>query len=130
MSGEITDIKTSGTKKITIEKSNGKEVTYELTDDVTIKEGSSTKKLSYLDEGMDVKLTLNKKDEVTKIEIDEDSDTVSGEVTKTKTSGTKYIEIEKSNGKEAKYYLTDKVTIKEDGSTKSLAILKRVWKLS
>ena len=69
--GEVTYIKTSGSSKyIEIEKSNGKEVEYDLASSVTVKKGSSTKSLSYVEEGMDVKLTLNSKNDVTKIEIE------------------------------------------------------------
>lgn len=121
--GEVIYIKTSGTKKIEIEKSNGSEVSYNLLDSVTVKEDGRSRSLSYIDLGMDVELTLNSDNKVTRIEITGSTTSVKGEVTYIKTSGTKKIRIEKSNGSETTYYLADSVKVKKDGNTKSLSYI-------
>ncbi|MGC7847728.1 hypothetical protein ACP3TJ_11860, partial [Desulforudis sp. 1088] len=117
--GTVTYIRTSGTKRIMIEKSNGQEETYYLADSVTVKEGSATRSLGYIEEDMLVELTLNSDDKVTRIEISGRA-YVSGDVTYIRTSGTKRIMIEKSNGDEETYYLAETVTVKEGSATRSL----------
>ncbi|MFZ5634785.1 MAG: S-layer homology domain-containing protein [Bacillota bacterium] len=117
--GEVTDIRTSGTKRIDIEESDGDEETYYIDNDVTVKEGSAARTLDYIDEGMEVRLTLDVDSRVTRIEIIDES-TVEGEVIDIITSGSDRIRIEKSNGDIETYYLDDDVTVKEDGSSRDL----------
>ncbi|MFZ5898742.1 MAG: S-layer homology domain-containing protein [Bacillota bacterium] len=123
LEGAVTYIKTSGTKRITIEKSSGREESYYLADSVTVKEGSATRSLSYVEEGMQVRLTLDGDNKVSRIDIT-DSAALEGAVTYIKTSGTKRITIEKSSGREESYYLADSVTVKEGSATRSLSYVK------
>ncbi|MEW6727464.1 MAG: S-layer homology domain-containing protein [Bacillota bacterium] len=123
LEGAVIYIRTSGTKRIMIEKSNGQEETYYLADSVTVKEGSATRSLGYIEEGMQVKLTLNSDDKVTRIEITAPAG-IQGTVTYIRTSGTKRIMIEKSNGDEETYYLAETVTVKEGSATRSLGYIE------
>ncbi|KJS17576.1 MAG: hypothetical protein VR69_04390 [Peptococcaceae bacterium BRH_c4b] len=123
--GEVTYISTSGTKRIKIEKSNNKEVTYYLADGVTVKDGGTSKSLSYIDTGLDVKLYLNDDDKVIRIEIIGSSSTVRGEVTSIRTSGTKRIWIKLSSGSEKNYYLSDDVKVTEGSATKNLSYIDK-----
>lgn len=116
--GEVTDIRTSGDMRIEIEESGGDEETYYLDDDVIVKEGSATRDLDDIEEGMEVKLTLDEDDRVTRIDIKDES-IVEGEVTYISTSGGDRIRIEE-DGDEETYYLDDDVTVKEDGSSRDL----------
>lgn len=124
--GEVTYIKTSGTKRITIEKDNGSKVSYDLDSDVDVRKGSSYKSLSYVDEGMYVELTLNNKDKVTDIYIRNSnsgsgsSDLVKGEVTYIKTSGTRKITVDKDGGSENTYYINDNAVIKQGVINKNI----------
>lgn len=72
VSGEVIYVKTSGSKKIEIEKSKGKEYSYDISSEVTVIDGDSIVKLSSIDDGMDVILYIdeNEDDEVVQIEID------------------------------------------------------------
>lgn len=117
--GEVTDIRTSGTKRIKIEKSNGSEATYYLASGVIVRDGSVNGHLEDVAEGKNVRLTLDKDNKVTKIEITSES-TVEGEVTFISTAGVDIIKIEKSSGSEKTYYLDDDVAVKEDGRSRDL----------
>lgn len=117
--GEVTYVKTSGTKRIEITKSNGDDKAYYLADGVTVREGSATRTLDDVRDGMNVKLYLNDDSRVIRIEIADES-TVEGEVTYISASGTKRIRIKKSGGSEKTYYMNGNVTVKEDGRTRSL----------
>ena len=128
LEGEVTDIRTSGTEKITIEKDNGREVTYYLDDDVVVREDSYSRSLSYVDEGMEVRLVLNGDNKVSRIIITDSSDSsgaTGGEVTYIRTSGTERITIEDDDGDDHTYYIDDDVTVKEDGTTRSLSYVKK-----
>ncbi len=119
--GEVTDIHTSGTKKITIDQSNNKEETYYLADGVIVDEDGTNRTLSYMDTGLDVKLYLNSDDKVIRIDIMGSSSTVRGEVTTIRTSGTKRIWIKLSSGSEKNYYLLDDVKVMDGSATRSLS---------
>ncbi|GAB6159011.1 hypothetical protein JCM39194_22110 [Desulfotomaculum varum] len=120
--GEVLSIKTTGSKKITIEDSRGKENSYSLISGVTVKESSKSCSLSDVEEGQTVTLTLNRDNEVTKIVIEKsDENEIDGEVTNIKTTGSKKITIEDSRGKSKTYYLASRVTVKEGSKSASLS---------
>jgi len=128
LEGEVTYIRTSGTKKITIEKDSGREASYYLDDDVVVREGSYSRSLSSVDEGMEVRLVLNGDNKVSRIIITDSSDSsgaTEGEVTYIKTSGTEKITIEDDDGDDHTYYIDDDVTVKEDGATRNLSYVKK-----
>lgn len=111
--GEVTDIRTSGTKRIGIKKSNGLEDTYYLNDDVPVRERSLARRLQDVQEGMAVRLTLNNGDRVTKIEIT-DFPSAEGEVTDIRFSEVREIEIEMASGNERTYNLAEGVSVREE----------------
>ncbi|MHB8917939.1 MAG: hypothetical protein ACYC4H_07935, partial [Desulfocucumaceae bacterium] len=116
---EVTDIRTSGTERIKIEKQNGSEYTYYLADGVTVREDGATRHLEDVAEGKNVRLILNEDNEVTRIELRSES-IVEGEVIFISTSGTDRIKIEKSSGREETYYLDDDLAVREDGRSRDL----------
>ncbi len=126
ISGEITYVKTSGEARLELEERNGKEHTYYFAKSYTIVEDGINRKIGYLEEGMEVTLTLNSDDEIKKIVIDSDEDTeeVYGTITYLKTSGNKKITIEKSNGKEVSYGISDDVEIYDGNRKRSLGYLE------
>lgn len=67
--GEATDVDTSGSWSITIEDSSGDEETYDVSDDVDVYEGSSSRDFDEIEEEDYVKLIINDDDEVIKIGI-------------------------------------------------------------
>jgi len=82
--GVVDYIRTSGNARIRIINDDGDKYTYYLADDVTVKEGSRTRDLDDVEEGDEVRLTLNDDDEVIKIEIldkDAGKEKVRGKVT-------------------------------------------------
>lgn len=84
LEGVVDYIRTSGSEKIRIVNDDDDEYTYYIDDDVTVKEGSRTRDLDDIDEGDEVRLTLNNDDDVIKIEIldkDKDKDEIEGSVT-------------------------------------------------
>lgn len=117
--GKVTDIWTSGSKRIEIEESDGDEETYHIDSGVTVREGGSIRDLDDIDEGMEVRLTLDDDRRVTRIEIMDES-TVEGEVDYLTTSGTDRIRIKKTNGDLKTYDLDDGVIVREDGSLRDL----------
>lgn len=122
LKGIVDYIRITGTKKITLEDSDGDTHSYYLASSVSVKEESRTRDLDYVEEGMNVELTLNSAKEVVRIDI-KDLTVVEGEVIYINTSGTKKIEIEKSNNKEETYYLADGVTVRDDDKSRSLSYL-------
>ncbi|MFZ5646342.1 MAG: S-layer homology domain-containing protein [Bacillota bacterium] len=122
--GEVDYLTTSGTDRIRIEKRNGDLKTYDLDDDVTVREYGSRRNLDDVREGMEVRLTLNGSGYVTRIDILDESDTSSdaeGEVTHLQATGSnRYIEIKESDGDERAYDLADGVTVHDNGEVRSL----------
>lgn len=121
-------IKSISSSRIIIKKSGGSTKEYDMAKDVTYRLDGSSSKLSEIKDAMDddtvyVDLTLNSKDEVTKVtattdsDDDDDDDTVKGEVIKMTSS---YIKIEKSNGKTVEIDLKDDTTYRFDGSKSTL----------
>ena len=117
--GEVTYIRTSGTKRIEIRRSDGGEETYYLADGVTVREGASLRDLDDVEDGTRVKLTLDDDRRVTRIEITDQS-IVEGEVTYIRTSGSNRIEIRDSRDDEREYYLDSDVRVSEGGSARDL----------
>jgi hypothetical protein len=122
--GEVTYIKTSGSKKIEIEKSGGAEDSYYMEDGVAVMRNGSGESLGYIDIGMDVKLYLNDDRKVVRIDVYGSASTVRGEVTSIRTSGSERIWIKRSNGDKENYYLSDDVTIKEGSKTRKLSYVE------
>ena len=129
LSGDMTYLSTS---KITI-KSSGKEKSYYLiddTDDISVKIDGKTSDFDKLtdkykdDEKFTVTLTLNSKDEVTKI------DAKTGSSSTSSTSGSLYslssstIKIKTSSGGTRSYDIAKDCTVTIDGSSSSVSRLK------
>ncbi|WP_333870997.1 S-layer homology domain-containing protein [Desulforamulus putei] len=108
--GEVTDVDTSGDWSITIED-DGREKTYDVSDDVYVYEGSRSRDFDDIEEDKDyVKLIINDNDEVIKISILDGSssdDTYDGIITGLDLDD-------------------DEVTIKVDGRTKTYDLANNV----
>ena len=111
--GEVTDIDDQGSYSITIEKSNGKKVKYDVDEDVDVKEGSKSRDFSDISEGDNVELSIDD-DVVTDIEItDEDSSSASGIITDFDWDDEE-ITLE-DDGDETDYELDEDTEITKDG---------------
>lgn len=125
--GEVTHIQTTGSNKmIEIIDSSGTERTYILANSVSVWEGGSARSLNYIVVGMRVNLALNSSNDVFRIDIGGTSDlsAVEGEVTYIRTSGTKRIDIKKSNGNERGYYINDGVSVREGNHVRDLYYIR------
>ncbi|MFZ5642625.1 MAG: S-layer homology domain-containing protein [Bacillota bacterium] len=110
---------------IKINKNGDSIITYYFAENVTVKEGSATRGLSYLEEGMDVELTLNSDGKVTKIATGpKPPKVVKGTVTFIKAFGAARITIKNSDNSETAYYTVENVKIKEGASDRSLYYIK------
>ncbi len=117
--GRVVYISTSGTRRIQIEKGSGALETYSLANGVTVREGGVTRYLSYIKEGMSVRLDLNSDGEVHLIEFT-GTITVEGRVRSIQTWGTKWIDIEKAGGLVGVYDLAEGVWVRQGGITLNL----------
>ncbi|MFZ5634786.1 MAG: S-layer homology domain-containing protein [Bacillota bacterium] len=117
--GKVTLMQTSGTEKIGVRGISNQEEIYYLDHGVTVREGGITRKPDYIYEGMFVKLTLDDRGKVTRVDI-LGSYTIRGEVTFMQTSGTKKIGIRGSNGQERAYNIDDAAVIRKGGFSRNL----------
>lgn len=129
-SGLEGSIKSISNSEISIKKSNGKTVDYDMADSVTYRLDGSSSKLSEIKDEMDdgtvhVLLTVDSKDKVTKVDAstddEDDDDTIKGEITKITSS---YVRIKKSNGDTEEIDLASDITYQFDGSSCKLTKLQ------
>ncbi|NTW04677.1 MAG: S-layer homology domain-containing protein [Peptococcaceae bacterium] len=126
--GTVDYLALSGTEKIRIKQSNGDLKTYYLNEDVLVRENSTSRSLSYLEKDMYVKLDLNTDEEVTRIDILDDTDVnqedLEGKIFYIQPIGNeRMLEIITDNGTQGRYYFAKNLTIAEDGESKSLNYL-------
>ncbi|SHK67151.1 S-layer homology domain-containing protein, partial [Desulforamulus aeronauticus] len=118
LEGEVTVLDTSGDYSIKIRKPDGSEKTYDVEDDVDVYEDGDSIDFDDIRKGDYVKLKLNSRDDVTRIDI-LDVELVEGEVTDVDTSGSWSITIEDSRGDDETYDVSDDVDVyDEDGKSK------------
>lgn len=110
--GKVNFSRTSGAVKIEIQKSNGLREAYYLDGGVTVKEGSITGSLSDVVKGMGVRLTVEERGDVTRIDIIEKV-SVEGAVTGFSRREEDKIKIRTNNGQEETYYLDQGVVVRE-----------------
>ncbi|WP_373322956.1 S-layer homology domain-containing protein [Desulforamulus aquiferis] len=124
LEGEVTYIKTSGTYRITIKKSDGSEKTYDVNDNVEVYRynNSSKRSFDYINEHDYVKLTTNSRDYVTKIDV-LDTEVVEGEITHIDTYD-QTIEIKNSSDRKRTYDVVSNVTVWEDGRSRTFRSLR------
>ncbi len=124
--GEVTYIKTSGSYRITIKLSDGDEKTYDVDEDVEVYKGSSSKKRDFEDDLSKqdyVKVKLNSRDEVTRIDI-LDVEVVEGEVTALDTYDLT-IRVKDSRDKSKTYDVISKVSVLEDSKSRSFRYISK-----
>ncbi len=114
--GEIEELDTAGTYRITLRDDSGLLHTYRVSEKVKCKRYGNSVDFEDLDEGEYVRAELDG-GEVTYIEVTEEgqSGTVKGVVTYLKTGTNPRIEIEKSNGRTARYYVASDAKCERDG---------------
>lgn len=116
--GEITDVDTTGTWGITIQKPNGSKKTYVVKSNVDVyDEDGDDLDFDDLKKGEYVKLKQNSSNDVTRIDV-LDVEEVEGEVTDVDTSGSWGITIKKSSSSTKTYAVSKDVTVDEDGSSR------------
>ncbi|NPV73042.1 MAG: hypothetical protein HPY89_04490 [Pelotomaculum sp.] len=127
VTGTVTGLDTGSSPEITVEKSSGSEVSYDISDDVDcIRDGDSID----LDEiviGAEVEVRV-RDGEADRIEVLNDEDiTVEGEITDVSTSRGR-IRIVQDNGNEFTYYLADGCDLyDEDGDRIDLDEVEEGW---
>lgn len=115
--GEVVSLKTSGDYSIKIRRADDSQKTYDVKDNVDVYEGSKSRDFDDIQKGDYVKLKLNSKGDVTRIDI-LDVELVEGEVTDVDTTGTWGITIEDSRGKEKTYEVSKKVDVYEGSKSR------------
>ncbi|ABO51421.1 S-layer domain protein [Desulforamulus reducens MI-1] len=115
--GEVTELDTSGSLEITIEKTNGDDKSYDVDDDVDVYDDGKRKDFDDIRKGDYVKLKLDKNDDVTRIDI-LDVEIVKGKVTEVDDSGSWGITIENSSGKEKTYDVSKNVDVYEGSKSR------------
>lgn len=117
LEGEVTKLVTSGTWRITIEKSDGTTKTYDVDDDVDVYENGKRMDYDDISKGDYVKLKLDSSDDVTRVDV-LDVEVINGEVIKVSSSSNWSITIENSSGKEKSYDVSKKVTVLEGSKSR------------
>jgi hypothetical protein len=121
--GQVTGI-WYDTRKIRIEKSDGGEKSYYISDVLSVFEGSTSRSLNSIEDGDWVKLYLNSNIKVSRIEITAGY-SVEGTLDYLTLSGTEKIRIKQSNGDLKTYYLDDDLLIKENSTSRTLSYLEK-----
>ncbi|MEG6521902.1 S-layer homology domain-containing protein [Desulfotomaculum sp. 1211_IL3151] len=117
LEGEVTKLVTSGNWRITIEKADGTTKTYDVDDDADVYEDGKSRDFDDVSKGDYVKLKLDSRDDVTRIDI-LDVDIIEGEVIEVDDSGSWGITIENSSGKEKTYDVNKKVAVYEGSKSR------------
>jgi len=112
--GRITYVSNSsyGSGQIQIQKSSGRTESYYLSAYVQVRDGSTSRSINSLTEGMNVRLTLDSANRVTVIDIT-GSELIEGVVTYIRRTGSRRIDIRRNNGVTGSYYLSDSVLVRE-----------------
>lgn len=119
LEGEVTYVKRSGSYRITIKKTDGSEKTYDVDQDVQVyKASGSSRNFDYINEHDYVKLKLNYRDVVVRIDI-LDIEVVEGEVRSIDTYDY-VITVKKSIGREVEYDLDKDVRVWQDSKGRTL----------
>lgn len=119
LEGEVTYVKRSGSYRITIKKTDGSEKTYDVDQDVQVyKASGSSRNFDYINEHDYVKLKLNYRDVVVRIDI-LDIEVVEGEVRSIDTYDY-VITVKKSSGREVEYDLDKDVRVWQDSKGRTL----------
>lgn len=121
LEGRITYISSSshGSGQIQIQRSSGRAESYYLATSVLVRDGYSSRSISYLSQGMNVRLTLDSANRVSVIDIT-DSSVIEGVVTYIQNTGSRRIEIRANSGRLEIYYLPEGITVRDWGVTRSL----------
>ncbi|MCL6479981.1 MAG: S-layer homology domain-containing protein [Peptococcaceae bacterium] len=120
VTGEVVNIEATGLKKLTVKDSSGQVKTYHLVDIVVIGDGGGILNLDDIKEGKNVKLTLDSRERVVRIEI-RNLTATEGEIVLIEHSGTVKIEILKNDGSKEAYSLVGEITVREGNATLGLS---------
>ncbi|PHJ37541.1 S-layer protein [Desulforamulus profundi] len=124
LEGEVTYVKRSGSYRITIKKTDGSEKTYDVDQDVQVyKASGSSRNFDYINEHDYVKLKLNSRDVVVRIDI-LDIEVVEGEVRSIDTYDY-VITVKNSSGREVEYDLDKDVKVWQDSKSRTLRNVTR-----
>ena len=119
LEGEVTYVKRSGSYRITIKKTDGSEKTYDVDQDVQVyKASGSSRNFDYINEHDYIKLKLNYRDVVVRIDI-LDIEVVEGEVRSIDTYDY-VITVKNSSGREVEYDLDKDVRVWQDSKGRTL----------
>ncbi|GAB6158483.1 hypothetical protein JCM39194_16830 [Desulfotomaculum varum] len=119
LEGEVTYVKRSGSYRITIKTADGSEKTYDVDQDVQVYKFSGTnRKFDYINEGDYVKLKLNSRDEVVRIDI-LDMTVLEGEVRSIDTYDF-LIKVKNAGGREVAYDLDRNVKVWQDAKSRTI----------
>ncbi|MHB8986999.1 MAG: S-layer homology domain-containing protein [Eubacteriales bacterium] len=106
--GVIRSVDKSGTLHITIRNDGGYDKQYEVKDDADVYRNNEKVTYESLNTGEYVCLDFNYRDQVLRIEVTEEGDSiVNGTVTDLSTGSSPRIQVKKSGGSESRYYIAD-----------------------
>ena len=118
LTGEIWDIITTGTYRITIRNDDRDLMDYIVDSEVEVRRNGSYINFNRLSIGDRVKLELNSRERVDYIEVVAgDSEVERGFIYDLALGSSPQLFLEKSNGKTDRYYISDDATFKTDGDT-------------
>jgi predicted RNA-binding protein len=116
LTGEIWDMETTGTLRITIVNDDRDRLTYVVDSDVEVRRDNSFINFNRLTVGERVKLELNSRDRVNYIEVVAgDYDSIKGDITDLVIGSSPQVFLKRSNGSVNRYYISDRAVIRVDG---------------
>jgi len=121
--GLVTYIQRTGIRRIDIRRGNGVAGTYYLSESVLVRDGYTDRNLDYINENMNVSLTLDNSGHVVRIDIISGLTSVEGTVTYFNSSGVGQIQIQRSSGRTESYYLSSSVQLRQGSSSRSISYL-------
>lgn len=129
ITGSITDIQTTGVEKLSLRDRSGLVRTYYPAEGVVIREGNRALKFSELQQGTNVWINLDNNGRMISIEVLGLS-VVEGEVADIRPTGVARIDIKKSDGTKAVYFLGNGVKVREGEIPRSLADIIKGMRVS
>lgn len=121
--GYITGIGIKGTKWIVLDSDRSRQEIYYINDNAVVSEGILTRSLSFIQEGMRVRLTLDVQGRVNVIDVI-GLRSLEGEIIDVQAPEVKKITVKDKNGQERAFYLAEGAVAAEGGRAINLGELK------
>jgi len=117
--GTVTYFNSSGVGQIQIQRSSGRTESYYLSSSVQLRQGSSSRSISYLTQGMIVRLSLDSANRVTLVDVT-GSSFIEGVVNNIRITGSKRIQLRTNAGDLESYSLPDSIIVRDWGVARGL----------